>query len=57
MSIFRIKKDKNYTCMSNHHLRNANISLKAIGLLSVILSIFYQCPTITRSQFRGLRIP
>lgn len=39
MSIFRIKKDKNYTCMSNHHLRNANISLKAIGLLSVILSM------------------
>ena len=23
MSIFRIKKDKNYTCMANHHLRNA----------------------------------
>ncbi len=39
MSIFRIKKENNYTCMSNHHLRNDNISLKAIGLLSVILSM------------------
>lgn len=39
MSIFRIKKENNYTCMSNHHLRNDNISLKSIGLLSVILSM------------------
>ena len=53
MSIFRIKKDKNYTCMSNHHLRNANISLKAIGLLSVILSM----PDNYKVTFRGLRIP
>ena len=39
MSIFRTKKENNYTCMSNHHLRNDDISLKAIGLLSVILSM------------------
>jgi len=39
MSIFRVEKNKNYTIMSNHHLRNKNISLKAKGLLSQILSL------------------
>ena len=31
-------KDKNYTVMSNYHLRDKNISLKAKGLLSQLLS-------------------
>lgn len=39
MPVFRIEKTKNYTVMSNHHLKNENISLKAKGLLSVILSL------------------
>lgn len=39
MPVFRIEKTKNYTVMSNHHLKNANISLKAKGLLSVMLSL------------------
>ena len=37
MAVFRIEKTKNYTVMSNHHLRNAALSLKAKGLLSQML--------------------
>lgn len=39
MSVFRINKTNNYTVMSNHHLRNMNLSLKAKGLLSLMLSL------------------
>lgn len=39
MSVFRINKTNNYTVMSNHHLRNKNLSLKAKGLLSIMLSL------------------
>lgn len=39
MAVFRIEKTKNYTVMSNHHLRNAELSLKAKGLLSQMLSL------------------
>jgi len=39
MAVFRIEKTKNYTVMSNHHLRNPSLSLKAKGLLSQILSL------------------
>lgn len=39
MSIFRVEKNKNYTIISNYHLRDKNLSLKAIGLLSLILSL------------------
>ena len=39
MSVFRIEKNKNYTVMSNHHLRNKDLSLKAKGLLSQMLSL------------------
>lgn len=39
MSVMRINKSKNYTVMSNHHLRNKELSLKAKGLLSVMLSL------------------
>ena len=37
--IFRMIKNKNYTVMSNHHLQNPNLSLKAMGLMSKILSL------------------
>ena len=37
--IFRTIKNKNYTVMSNHHLQNPNLSLKAMGLMSKILSL------------------
>ena len=39
MAVFRIERTRDYTVMSNHHLRNANLSLKAKGLLSMILSL------------------
>ena len=37
--IVRVNKTENYTTMSNHHLKNKNLSLKAKGLLSVVLSL------------------
>lgn len=39
MSVFRIEKTKNYTVMSNFHLKEKKMSLKAKGLLSLILSL------------------
>ena len=39
MSIFRIEKSKDYTVISNHHLRNKGLSLRAKGLLSQMLSL------------------
>ena len=38
-TIFRVEKNSNYVVMSNHHLRNREMSLKAKGLLSLILSL------------------
>ncbi len=34
MAVFRVEKNRGYTVMSNHHLRNKALSLKAKGLLS-----------------------
>lgn len=39
MAVFRIEKTKDFTIMSNHHLRNTELSLKAKGLLSLMLSL------------------
>ena len=39
MSVFRIEKNTNYTVMSNYHLRDKNLSYKAKGLLSFMLSL------------------
>ena len=39
MAVSRVKKDKNYTVMSNYHLRDKELSLKAKGLLSFMLSL------------------
>lgn len=39
MAVFRVEKNKSYTVMSNHHLRNRTLSLKAKGLLSQMLSL------------------
>ena len=39
MAFFRIEKTRDYTVMSNHHLRNTELSLKAKGLLSLMLSL------------------
>lgn len=37
--VFRIEKTRDYTVMANHHLKNRKLSLKAKGLLSVMLSL------------------
>ena len=39
MTVVRIEKTKNFTTMSNKHLRDENLSLKAKGLLSLMLSL------------------
>lgn len=39
MSIIRVEKTKNYTVMSNYHFKEKDMSLKAKGLLSLMLSL------------------
>ena len=39
MAVFRVEKNKDYTVMSNHHLRHEALALKAKGLLSQMLSL------------------
>ena len=39
MAVFRVEKTRDYTVMANHHLRNKTLSLKAKGLLSLMLSL------------------
>ena len=39
MAVFRVERNKGYTVMSNHHLRNKKLTLKAKGLLSQMLSL------------------
>ena len=39
MAVFRVEKNRGYTVMSNHHLRNKDLSLKAKGFLSQMLSL------------------
>ena len=39
MAVFRVEKTKDFTVMSNHHLRDKRLTLKAKGLLSQMLSL------------------
>ncbi len=39
MAVFRVEKTKDYTVMANHHLKNKKLTLKAKGLLSMMLSL------------------
>lgn len=39
MPVFRVEKTRDFTVMCNHHLRNRNMSLRAKGLLSLMLSL------------------
>lgn len=39
MAVFKIEKNKDYTVMSNYHLRDKSLSYKAKGLLSFMLSL------------------
>ena len=38
MAVYRVNKNRGYTVMANFHLRDKNLSLKAVGLLSKMLS-------------------
>lgn len=42
-TLFKVNKNKNYTIMSNYHLRDKTLSLKAKGLLSFMLSLPESC--------------
>ena len=39
MAVFRVERNSGYTVMSNHHLRNKELTVKAKGLLSQMLSL------------------
>ncbi len=39
VAVFRIERNRDYTVMSNHHLRDTELSLKSKGLLSMMLSL------------------
>ena len=39
MAVFRVERTGDYTVMCNHHLKDSNLSLKAKGLLSMMLSL------------------
>ena len=39
MAVMRVERTDNYTVMANYHLRDKRLSLKAKGLLSVMLSL------------------
>ena len=48
MAVFRVEKNHNYTVMSNYHLRDTRLTLKAIGLLSKMLSLTDEWDYTTR---------
>ena len=50
MAVFRVEKTRDYTVMANHHLRDERLSLKAKGLLSMLLSL----PDDWEISIRGL---
>ena len=39
MAVFRVEKNRGYTVMSNHHLKDTSLTLKSKGLLSMMLSL------------------
>ena len=48
--VFQVERNKNFTVMSNHHFKNKDLSLKAKGLLSLMLSL----PEDWNNNMRGL---
>ena len=48
MAVFRVERNTGYTVMSNHHLRNKELSLKAKGLLSQMLYGSLKKPDISQ---------
>ena len=39
MAVFRVERTRDYTVMSNYHLKDTGLTLKAKGLLSMMLSL------------------
>ena len=54
MAVFRIEKTRDYTVMSNHHLRNTDLSLKAKGLLRTVLLSRGRLCTLKNREWRGI---
>lgn len=52
MAVFRIEKTRDYTVMSNHHLRDKSLSLKVKGLLSLMLSLLEEWDYTTKGLAR-----
>ena len=50
MAVFKIEKNKKYTVMSNYHLTDKRMSLKAKGLLSFLLFFMLLAKYITRKK-------
>ena len=57
MAVFRVEKNSGYTVMSNHHLRNRALSLKAKGLLSQMLSLDRKSTRLNSSHSGESRMP
>ena len=57
MAVFRIEKNKNYTVMANYHLRDISLSLKAKGLLSLMLSLPEGWDYTTTSKANNPNVP
>lgn len=62
MAVFRAERNTGYTVMSNHHLHNKDLTLKAKGLLSQMLSLPEDCdytlaglPYINRESIDAIR--
>ena len=54
MAVFRVEKTKDFTVMSNHHLRNVSLSLKAKGLGSLWCYLSVQsCHCLVRKLNRN----
>ena len=39
MAVYRVQRTRDYTVMSNYHLKDKGLTLKSKGLLSMILSL------------------
>ena len=52
MAVFRVERNKGYTVMSNHHLRNKELTLKAKWLLSQMLSLPEEALRTSRHLFQ-----
>ena len=50
MTVYRVEKNRDYTTMANHHLRDERLSLRAKGLLSMLLGL----PDDWEISIRGL---